>query len=295
MRSVYEDTHNSIGLPLTVFRMTSREKPQLIYCNWHKELEFIYVSKGELTLIADHRRLSLQEGDIGVVNIHEVHYGEQNPSRECEVYVFLISAEQVFPQNDHGAGSFLQSLLDGDVHLASLIGPDMPHYPEILSCFRRMYTIYTERKPGFQLLTISLIYELFYELFSSDSLCFVSNQFSRTQTQEKIQRLKTALTYIEQNYHRKIYIKELADLLYMGEDTFYKFFVAVTGTSPVEYIGAYRMKQAATLLSETDLPITEICYRVGFTNISYFIKVFREHFACTPKKYRILQQRAHNL
>lgn len=291
MRSIYEETHNSIGLPLTVYRMTSREKPQLIYCNWHKELEFIYVSKGELTLIADHKRILLREGEIGVVNIHEVHYSEQDSAQECEVYVFLVSPEQILSAGDPGSARFLKSLLEGEILISSHITPDMPRYTEILACLRRMYALYTEKGPGFQLLAVSLIYELLYEIFSGEPLFFTANGFSHTQTQEKIRRLKKALTYVEQNYSRKIYIKELADLLYMGEDSFYAFFVSVTGTSPAGYIRSYRMKQAAALLSGTELPITEICYCVGFSNVSYFIKAFREYSACTPKKYRTLQQK----
>ena len=43
MEPVYEQIHNNLGLPITVYHINSWELPTLIYCNWHKELEFIYV------------------------------------------------------------------------------------------------------------------------------------------------------------------------------------------------------------------------------------------------------------
>ncbi|MCC8102873.1 MAG: helix-turn-helix transcriptional regulator, partial [Clostridiales bacterium] len=46
-------------------------------------------------------------------------------------------------------------------------------------------------------------------------------------------------------------------------------------------------------LSDTDIPVTDICYQSGFSNVSYFIKCFRKTFGVTPKQYRT-QQLANN-
>lgn len=288
MEYIYEQSHNTIGSPLTVVRLNSVEQPKLIYCNWHRELEFIYVSKGTLVLMAGDKKVTLHAGDIGVVNINEVHYGEHDPSEECEIFVFLISAEQILPADDRGASRFLQSLLKGEMLLAPALTPVMPHYTQVVTCFKKMYELYSLKQPGFELLSLSLIYELLYAFFSEQELLVKGDGLNETQTREKIERLNQVLGYIEQNYSRKIYIAELADLLYMGVDNFYKFFVSVTGVSPASYINSYRMKQSASLLASTELPVTDICYRVGFNNVSYFIKTFQKHYGCTPKKYRTL-------
>ena len=116
----------------------------------------------------------------------------------------------------------------------------------------------------------------------------ISVENSLGQDQKKIKKLNEVLLYIEENYTRKIYIAELADHLFMGVDNFYKFFVSVTGVSPVNYINSFRLKQAGRLLKESDFSVTDICYKVGFNNISYFIKIFQRYYNYTPKQYRSL-------
>ena len=47
-----------------------------------------------------------------------------------------------------------------------------------------------------------------------------------------------------------------------------------------------RIERASRLLRETDQPIMDIGFTVGFENFSYFIKRFRTVFGCTPSAYR---------
>lgn len=48
----------------------------------------------------------------------------------------------------------------------------------------------------------------------------------------------------------------------------------------------FRMRQAAVMLRETRCSIEEIMLRIGYTDISYFYKAFKECYKMTPKKYR---------
>jgi len=84
----------------------------------------------------------------------------------------------------------------------------------------------------------------------------------------------------------KIYISDLAQLVNMSEDNLFKFFKTLTGKTPIGYINLYRIEMAEGLLRDNHIPLTEICFSVGFDNISYFIKTFKKYKNCTPKEYR---------
>ncbi len=45
------------------------------------------------------------------------------------------------------------------------------------------------------------------------------------------------------------------------------------------------MKEAARLLKEEQLSVSEVGYRLGFTNLSHFTRVFEEHIGMKPKKF----------
>jgi len=54
----------------------------------------------------------------------------------------------------------------------------------------------------------------------------------------------------------------------------------------VNYINARRIDRACILLRETDLPVIEICHRVGFENLSHFNRQFRKLRGVTPTAFR---------
>ena len=56
--------------------------------------------------------------------------------------------------------------------------------------------------------------------------------------------------------------------------------------TPVEYLTRHRVDAAARLLQESAMSAGEIAASCGFTDASYFGKVFRREFGCTPGQYR---------
>ena len=60
----------------------------------------------------------------------------------------------------------------------------------------------------------------------------------------------------------------------------------VVADKVLEYINSFRINRAAQLIVETQLPISEIGPRCGFTNVSNFNHLFRAHLGTTPSDYR---------
>lgn len=66
----------------------------------------------------------------------------------------------------------------------------------------------------------------------------------------------------------------------------YRKLKTMTGMTPGEFIKYTRLKQAANLLVSTSLNVTEIFYRTGFNNQSYFFREFKKRYNCAPNEYR---------
>lgn len=58
------------------------------------------------------------------------------------------------------------------------------------------------------------------------------------------------------------------------------------GLSPTQYVNRIRIQHAAMLLAQPETPIATIAEDCGFTNLSYFHRLFREQYGCTPNHYR---------
>ncbi|MFT2009949.1 two-component regulator propeller domain-containing protein [Pontibacter sp. 13R65] len=65
----------------------------------------------------------------------------------------------------------------------------------------------------------------------------------------------------------------------------YKKMVALTSTSPVEFIRKIRLQRAAQYLEKSQLTVAEVAYKVGFNNRKYFTKYFKEEYNILPSAY----------
>ena len=59
----------------------------------------------------------------------------------------------------------------------------------------------------------------------------------------------------------------------------------ITGISSSEFIRNIRLEQAAKLLSEGKINITQVAYAVGYNNQTHFSTVFKKHFGMSPTEY----------
>lgn len=71
----------------------------------------------------------------------------------------------------------------------------------------------------------------------------------------------------------------------MSQTQLYRKLLAITGMPISDFIQSYRLKQASLLLQSGKYTVSEIAYRVGFNDPSYFTKCFSKHFGFTPSKY----------
>lgn len=91
---------------------------------------------------------------------------------------------------------------------------------------------------------------------------------------------------IRQNIPNSDYnIDDMAAEMGVSRSAFYKKVKAATGFAPVDLIKEFRLSHSAELLQTTNLNITEIAYRSGFKDASYFGKCFRKRFGMSPREY----------
>lgn len=71
-----------------------------------------------------------------------------------------------------------------------------------------------------------------------------------------------------------------------------RLFKETIGKTPIEYLNAYRINVACEQIKYLDKQITEVALDCGFTDLSYFTKVFKKYMGITPSEY--LKRNRHN-
>ncbi len=99
-------------------------------------------------------------------------------------------------------------------------------------------------------------------------------------------RIRRAVELMHAQLDEDVPLEEMASAACLSPFHFARLFKKVTGTSPHAYLAALRLERAQTLLATTDLSITEVSARVGYTSSSHFAKAFRQTTGLSPRAFR---------
>lgn len=98
--------------------------------------------------------------------------------------------------------------------------------------------------------------------------------------------LKPAIEYIYKHKSENVKLEEMAKLCHISPSYFSRLFSKETGEKFSAYVSKLKIEWAKGLLEETDLHINEISDELGFSEVGYFIKIFKKYEGITPFLYR---------
>lgn len=102
----------------------------------------------------------------------------------------------------------------------------------------------------------------------------------------KVANIEKALEMIYYDHALPLTIEDAAMATGYGKSNFCKIFKAITGDTFHNVLNRQRVESASALLSETDMPISEIAHQVGFVEAKAFYRIFKSLTALTPGQYR---------
>jgi AraC family transcriptional regulator len=94
--------------------------------------------------------------------------------------------------------------------------------------------------------------------------------------------------YIDSNIEQCITVEVLANLASLSVSYFVRALKKSIGVTPHEYLMRRRVQLTIKLLSDTDMPLSEIAHAAGFVDHSHFARRFRQHVGMSPRNYRWL-------
>jgi transcriptional regulator GlxA family with amidase domain len=91
---------------------------------------------------------------------------------------------------------------------------------------------------------------------------------------------------MDRDYAGELDVEALAASAFLSRAHFIRSFRAAFGETPHRYLQRRRLERAMAMLRETDKPVTEICFDVGFASLGSFSRTFSEVLGSSPRAYR---------
>ncbi|MBU9736537.1 AraC family transcriptional regulator [Diplocloster agilis] len=280
-----EKADHRIGLlPLKLYHMPYSQKISSFPMHWHNEFEITLAQSGKGLYRIDSREYIIEKNDIIIISPRVMHSGQRMEQLDFVTDSFVFQPgflSSALPEVT--SLNYLNPIFEGELCFIQIIRPSQPGHKDLKHCFLNMKSCYINKEPYYELRLKELLLHFFYLLFHHN---FLSIQKSRPVIRENEEKIRIALKYIEEHYSDDLSIDKLADLTGFSPCHFMNTFKKYVGLPCNKYITQFRLDLAAKLLSETRDPIMNIALMIGYNNISYFNRSFRDKFGITPREYR---------
>ena len=122
----------------------------------------------------------------------------------------------------------------------------------------------------------------------AEARVLASSSFAKEERNTESRRVRKVQEYINAHYHEEIRLEDCAAMVGMSPSAFSRFFKQHTNRTLMDYIIDIRLGNAARLLVDTTMGISEISYACGFNNLSNFNRAFKSRRGYTPRDFRTL-------
>ena len=242
----------------------------------HSYYELVCIERGSCRFLIEDRMYDLQEGDFLLIPPNQLHYTHYQfgPCRRSGIYFRLSDLDQELIMALPGGAAFF-----GQRRIFQAPDGSRRRLTGILSAMAEEETLADARSA---LMLRLLLQELL--LLCSRVCSFLENTPADIHTTDR--QILQAARFINEHFRQPISAADIAAAAGFSPNYLSRRFREAAGIGVHEYLVFIRLRNAAYELSSTDLSVTEIALRCGFSDSNYFKDVFKKKYGMTPREYR---------
>ena len=249
--------------------------------HWHEHLEFLYFVEGEARITCNSKAYNAGPGDLIVVNSTDLHHGV-SLSDHLFYFAVILDPSLLHSQFLEAVETkYIMPITQNRILFRNRIAGDS----DVTGCIDTLIDEYTAREIGYELAVKSCLYRLLAILLRN----YVEESQSPQAYSARLRHLERfgpVFQYIEEHYHERISVDQLAAVASLSRFHFSRQFKELTNKTVSDYVNFVRVSKAETLLRHSSLSISEIAAATGFTDIYYFSKLFKAHKQTSPSRFR---------
>ena len=259
---------------------------ETLNCHWHPDFEWGVLVSGSLDFYINGIHMPMEAGDCIFINSNNMHTAKQSSTASGAVIKGVAFPASLFVSNMSSVvyKKYFEPIINAPIQ--GIVIPRETIFAEKLT--QSMLDIHklTTEDFGSELSYLSTLSHLWKE-----NLAYIfktkSELLEHKINRKNEERAKKILSYIHENYSEPLTVDILAEYANISRSECFRCFKHFTNKNPIEYINEYRLGNAAKLLMESRLSVTEVGIACGFNSSSYFGKMFKETYGVSPKQYRL--------
>lgn len=277
--------HGSKDFPLEYYYdEVKKYKIGCIPYHWHKEFELAVVTCGKVLYLVDNKEVILNEGEGIFVNSNVLHsIKEYDINNEVILKNIVFSPEFISSEHSRIFKKYVYPFVTSNISY-TLLNNEVEWKREVIVHLMKIFNLCEKNEELYELKVQEEIMHIWQYLYKNlEEMQQTLNSQSLLISQG---RLKQMIYYIEENYNNKIKLTNIAASANISTSEALRCFRENVDISPIKYLIQYRLHRAKKMLKETNKNISQIALECGFESVSYFNRMFRKEFNCTPKELK---------
>ncbi len=275
MKAIFEDIPSKKGI--SSFYSAYLKVPFFEFkWHYHPEYELTFIIKGNGFRIVGNSQEPFTAGDLVLLgsNLPHTWWGKPEELLNSEAIVIQFSHEFISPFLTLNEGHLIHELISQASRGLKFTVDE--------SISKAIFDIIETEGLERVLKLISILNLLSIQ----ESKQLATRSFQNVISKKFETRINKVCTFIQNHYAEPISLRDVADIVYMSESNFCKFFKKATNSTFSEYLNEQRINEACRLLISTDELISKISQDCGFESLSYFNRVFLRKKQMTPTVFR---------
>lgn len=294
--SLYEPKkHGVMEYPVAIYHTNlTASNIKYIPWHWHDEVEVNIVLTGSALFRANDDTALLTPGYGQFVNhntLHSVKPVDENTS--CEFYSIVFHPAFLFGYGQTTLSSkYLTPITASSKWKHFILSQETDWHRHILDICQAISEAHKTQTFGYELYVkeqlCALWLNILQQFYTSGDIHILQTQLSGGTTTDE-SRVKTAIRYMEQHHMEEVTLDDIAAAVHVSKSECCRCFKRTLHLTPFEYLMRFRIFEAARKMRYTDSmtqSIADLAFSVGFNNVSYFNRLFKQYLHCTPKEYR---------
>ena len=261
------------NLPIKINNLRMVEHGNYRGIHSHIANEIVLVNDGILDCYVNGENISLSKGKIIFINSNIGHRLSSKNANICYMNIDLLSLRE-------GTDVHHSLLYEFILHSKSKPFLVFDSNKEISDILLKIKDRYFENQENSRWYLKAYLYELLAFMYSQAFIV------PTTLSPKQIQKIGPAVGYIETNYKSAITLEKICASVKYNKYALCHMFKTITGSTLFDYINFVRVHYAVEKLKETGNSILEIATECGFSSATYFCRVFKSFFGCSPSVYR---------
>lgn len=252
--------------------------------HWHEEWEAVVITRGSCDVAAGNHRMTLQAGQGFFINSGILHGCWDLEGTGCMFHSLVFHPRLVGGSNDsifHQA--YIQPILSNPGLEFLPLSPEISWQRLALTALEDAWQACVGEDIGY-VFSVRTALSRFTALLQENSPSAVTSPGGKALRDTA--RIKAMLSFVHTNFASQICIGDIAASASISDSECLRCFRSAIGTTPIQYLKQYRIRQAARMLAESEEKISDIAVRCGFQDMSYFTRAFRQQIGCVPTEYR---------